>query len=262
MTSLGVLCQRPFSSSSSVCFVRKLVLYNETTLGEGHLRLIFSVLAPLTIARCRNMTTKYIRKYRAVFEYDAQDNSELSIREGDVITVHPNSSGAWPDAGKWMTGTNVRTSQSGEFPGNYTTFVCEEEIPPTPPPRRQRPKSTCDPDKITLDPSPLAVGSLPHSRSSSTIGQGTNHSSSNGGTLVETIPTKPHNWKEVQFKIPFKCYFCEFCFTCQCFIASYHTKRNNIVGPDCTYHIPIIGSQSTHPFGSAVIVTSTPQVQL
>nr|WEL12731.1 phosphoinositide-3-kinase regulatory subunit alpha/beta/delta [Halisarca dujardinii] len=115
------------------------------------------------------MTTKNVRKYRVLFDYEAEVSSELTIREGDIVCVHPKTSGEWPNAEHWMKGVNTSTNQSGEFPGNYTIFVAEEEIPPTPPPRRAtRPTSAYDgnlePQRLDL---PQKMGNIPASKSSS-----------------------------------------------------------------------------------------------
>jgi hypothetical protein len=162
------------------------------------------------------MSKKYLRKYRAVFEYQAQDSGELSISEGDIIHVHPDKNGEWPDVNKWMRGSNQRTSLSGEFPGNYTTFVMEEEIPPTPPPRRApRPRSVHESsERSSLDVPPKSL-TMSVSQSCSGISTKLNGGPPEGlpdTSLPDPIEgntgAKKHEWKEVAFKVPFKCTFC------------------------------------------------------
>ena len=163
--------------------------------------------------------SKSVRKYRAAFEYEAREVSELSMKEGDVITVRPLPSGAWPNAAKWMKGTNERTGMSGEFPGNYTEFKAEEDIPPTPPPRRR-------PNSIVMEnDSTIEVSKLRTSRSAAGLSSLITESSSNGtenGRKEEnlTVPkvvikpaqngaSKSHSWEESTITVPFKCAFCK-----------------------------------------------------
>ena len=73
------------------------------------------------------------RVYMASFAFKAREASDLSIEEGDTVAVYERSDGSgWPDPAKWMKGTNKRTGSTGEFPGNYCTFV--EQVAPAPPP--------------------------------------------------------------------------------------------------------------------------------
>lgn len=165
------------------------------------------------------MTSKFVRKYRTLFSYDASDNGEVTIREGDIVLVHPKPDGQWPNAEKWMKGTNQRTGKSGEFPGNYTEFIDEEEVPPTPPPRaKPRPRSTVDPDQVggleppiparrrgsnqrsvsRLSPSPGPQQPLPTPAPPTPVAPAT-----------ATQDKKAHSWVEDVFKVPFKCSFCE-----------------------------------------------------
>lgn len=53
------------------------------------------------------------RAYRAMYDYDAQDNDEISFRDGDlIINCTPIDEG-------WMTGLVERTGQTGMLPANY-----------------------------------------------------------------------------------------------------------------------------------------------
>ncbi|XP_067003390.1 LIM and SH3 domain protein F42H10.3 isoform X2 [Anabrus simplex] len=53
------------------------------------------------------------RTYRAMYDYDAQDNDEVSFRDGDlIINCTPIDEG-------WMTGLVERTGQTGMLPANY-----------------------------------------------------------------------------------------------------------------------------------------------
>merc|ERR1712136_729417 len=53
------------------------------------------------------------RSYRAMYDYDADDDDEVSFRDGDVIVdCKPIDEG-------WMIGTVLRTGRSGMVPANY-----------------------------------------------------------------------------------------------------------------------------------------------
>ena len=63
------------------------------------------------------MRSKYIllfqRSFRAMYDYDADDDDEVSFRDGDVIVdCKPIDEG-------WMMGTVLRTGRSGMVPANY-----------------------------------------------------------------------------------------------------------------------------------------------
>jgi len=52
-------------------------------------------------------------QYRALYDYDAQDSDEVSIRENDIIyNVEILDEG-------WAMGTVERTGQHGMIPSNY-----------------------------------------------------------------------------------------------------------------------------------------------
>merc|ERR1740128_822570 len=51
--------------------------------------------------------------YRAVFEYQAAQKDELSLRKGELYTVMERCHDGW------FKGKNVKTGQTGVFPGNY-----------------------------------------------------------------------------------------------------------------------------------------------
>ncbi|KAL5486688.1 hypothetical protein EMCRGX_G019199 [Ephydatia muelleri] len=86
-----------------------------------------------------------------MFLFEARDQTELSMDQGDTLIVQPGPSGEWPNPERWIRGTNQRTNKTGEFPGTYVEFVKEytpEEPPssptkaPTPPPRPRPSKSS------------------------------------------------------------------------------------------------------------------------
>nr|XP_015098716.1 nebulette isoform X5 [Vicugna pacos] len=59
----------------------------------------------------------HLRTYRAMYDYSAQDEDEVSFRDGDyIVNVQP------IDAG-WMYGTVQRTGKTGMLPANYIEFV-------------------------------------------------------------------------------------------------------------------------------------------
>ena len=63
------------------------------------------------------MTASLLFQYVAIYDYNADDDDEIDIMEGDIITN--------PEiiAEGWMTGTNSRTSQTGLLPSNYVEAV-------------------------------------------------------------------------------------------------------------------------------------------
>jgi hypothetical protein len=56
-------------------------------------------------------------RYRALYDYTAADEDEISINEGDII-VDANII----DSG-WMEGRNQRTGQFGMLPSNYVEEI-------------------------------------------------------------------------------------------------------------------------------------------
>ena len=75
-----------------------------------------------------------------LFDYDAEDGDEISIVEGDVVTITARD-------GDWWSGRNARTGQSGTFPATYVGDAPPPQLAPTPtpasadtpPPLRARP---------------------------------------------------------------------------------------------------------------------------
>ncbi|KAF5928871.1 hypothetical protein HPG69_012443 [Diceros bicornis minor] len=58
-----------------------------------------------------------VRTYRAMYDYSAQDEDEVSFRDGDyIVNVQPIDDG-------WMYGTVQRTGKTGMLPANYIEFV-------------------------------------------------------------------------------------------------------------------------------------------
>ena len=58
-------------------------------------------------------TTSSSQMFRAVFEYTAVQKDELSLRRGELYTVTERCHDGW------CKGQNVKTGQTGVFPGNY-----------------------------------------------------------------------------------------------------------------------------------------------
>ena len=52
-------------------------------------------------------------QYVAMYDYDAGDEDEVSIKEGDIVI------NGEVIAEGWMVGTNTRTGQHGMLPSNY-----------------------------------------------------------------------------------------------------------------------------------------------
>jgi len=62
---------------------------------------------------CNFFNVGFQRSYRAMYDYDADDDDEVSFRDGDVIVdCKPIDEG-------WMMGTVLRTGRSGMVPANY-----------------------------------------------------------------------------------------------------------------------------------------------
>ncbi|KAI1242662.1 hypothetical protein IHE44_0000201 [Lamprotornis superbus] len=75
-------------------------------------------LGHINKARLKDMDTCIRpRTYRAMYDYSAQDEDEVSFRDGDyIINVQPIDDG-------WMYGTVQRTGKTGMLPANYIEFV-------------------------------------------------------------------------------------------------------------------------------------------
>ncbi|XP_050096784.1 LIM and SH3 domain protein Lasp isoform X2 [Anopheles aquasalis] len=71
--------------------------------------------APVSNASSKSMGK--VRVYRALYDYEAQDNDEVGFSEGDLI-IEVNSI----DAG-WMTGRVERTGLTGMLPANYVELM-------------------------------------------------------------------------------------------------------------------------------------------
>ena len=56
-------------------------------------------------------------KWRAIYDYEAADNIEVSFLEGDIII-----DGIYIDDG-WMKGTIQRTGAFGLIPSNYVKLI-------------------------------------------------------------------------------------------------------------------------------------------
>lgn len=66
-----------------------------------------------------NLSSSYLSRYRALYDYKMQNDDELELKEGDVIYVMEKC-----DDG-WFVGTSKRTDEFGTFPGNYVEKVLE-----------------------------------------------------------------------------------------------------------------------------------------
>lgn len=58
--------------------------------------------------------------YRAVYDYQSQNDDELDLKEGDVVFVMEKCEDGW------FVGTSQRTDEFGTFPGNYVEEVSPE----------------------------------------------------------------------------------------------------------------------------------------
>ena len=54
------------------------------------------------------------RYVRALYSFEANDNTQLSINPGDILEVF------YRDESGWWDGKNVSSQSDGYFPGNYT----------------------------------------------------------------------------------------------------------------------------------------------
>lgn len=70
--------------------------------------------------RLRRLTRALVRpqkRYRAIYDYTAADDDEVSFMDGDVIVdVHQIDEG-------WMYGRVERTGQQGMLPANYVDAI-------------------------------------------------------------------------------------------------------------------------------------------
>lgn len=74
------------------------------------------------------------RRYRALYNFEARSDAELSMNIEETLTVAQLADGNWPPPEKWMQGYNEVTSRTGEFPGGaYVEFIEEFVIEPEPP---------------------------------------------------------------------------------------------------------------------------------
>lgn len=106
------------------------------------------------------MATWY-RRYRALYNFEARSDTELSMSSGETLTVTQLANGSWPPPEKWMQGYNEVTNRTGEFPGGaYVEFIEEfviEPEPPPPPPPELEPRSQAPP--LPPQPSPRHMNS-------------------------------------------------------------------------------------------------------
>ena len=164
------------------------------------------------------MTT--YRRYQASFPFDARDESELTIRAGDMLIVGQNVSGGWPDAERWMRARNERSGKEGDFPGTYAEFVEEITIPdpePKAPPIPRRVESA----SAIQQPHPVP---RPRVKRPSTTSMGGEFreaspppqpSTPSHPSIVQPSTEDEHDWFKVTFQIPVQCSACECVTVCE-----------------------------------------------
>ncbi|XP_073437942.1 nebulette isoform X6 [Dendrobates tinctorius] len=78
----------------------------------------FGYMNPSSMSSMRSMHSPHspspsLRTFRAMYDYSAQDDDEVSFRDGDyIVNVQPIDEG-------WMYGTVQRTGKTGMLPANY-----------------------------------------------------------------------------------------------------------------------------------------------
>uniref|UniRef100_A0A8C9VGQ3 SH3 domain-containing protein n=1 Tax=Scleropages formosus TaxID=113540 RepID=A0A8C9VGQ3_SCLFO len=98
---------------SLVCFVTTPAAVLPGECHESGLQQSHSYLHQSSTYSERSIQSPLHSTYRAMYDYMAQDNDEVSFRDGDMI-INAQSI----DEG-WMYGTVQRTGKSGMFPANY-----------------------------------------------------------------------------------------------------------------------------------------------
>jgi len=164
------------------------------------------------------MTT--YRRYQASFPFDARDDSELTIRAGDMLIVGQTVAGGWPDAERWMRARNERSGMEGDFPGTYAEFVEEITIPLEPEPEPEAPPVPRRVESASAFQQPQPPQPVPRPRVKRPS------TASMGGEFHETTPPPQpsapshpqlappsaedeHDWFKVTFQIPVQCSACE-----------------------------------------------------
>jgi len=164
------------------------------------------------------MTT--YRRYQASFPFDARDDSELTIRTGDMLIVGQTVAGGWPDAERWMRARNERSGMEGDFPGTYAEFVEEITIPLEPEPEPEAPPVPRRVESASAFQQPQPPQPVPRPRVKRPS------TASMGGELHETTPPPQpsapshpqlappsaedeHDWFKVTFQIPVQCSACD-----------------------------------------------------
>lgn len=75
----------------------------------------------LHLVHCMRAFVHFQKRYRAVYDYAAADEDEVSFLDGDVIVdVQPIDEG-------WMYGRVERTGQQGMLPANYVEAIWESK---------------------------------------------------------------------------------------------------------------------------------------
>ncbi|MGH0174710.1 UNVERIFIED_CONTAM: hypothetical protein FKN15_076260 [Acipenser sinensis] len=102
--------------------------------------------------------------YRALFEYKKDRGDDISLQPGDILTVNKAAlltsdyqEGDERSPRGWLSGTNERTKDNGDFPGTYVEYVGPVRVVPTNPKPRIRP---VPPSPVgTSAPGPSLAGS-------------------------------------------------------------------------------------------------------
>ncbi len=147
------------------------------------------------------------RRYKACYDFEARDETEISMSTGHTLVVELKPSGDWPNAEKFMKGINETTGAEGEFPGGvYVVFVEEvtEQIydePPPPAPPRRGPSTNKIPSAELESRTLVAPRPVARKRPGSVYVQ---------EPVQSPSPEPPtHNWVETTCQLPFPCTACE-----------------------------------------------------
>ncbi|MGH0135732.1 UNVERIFIED_CONTAM: hypothetical protein FKN15_050776 [Acipenser sinensis] len=116
----------------------------------------------------RTMCSEAGFHYRALFEYKKDRGDDISLQPGDILTVNKAAlltsdyqEGDERSPRGWLSGTNERTKDNGDFPGTYVEYVGPVRVVPTNPKPRIRP----------VPPSPVGTSAPGPSLAGSSLGQ-------------------------------------------------------------------------------------------
>ncbi|RXM33347.1 Phosphatidylinositol 3-kinase regulatory subunit alpha [Acipenser ruthenus] len=106
--------------------------------------------------------------YRALFEYKKDRGDDISLQPGDILTVNKAAlvtsdyqEGDERSPRGWLSGTNERTKDNGDFPGTYVEYVGPVRVVLTNPKPRPRP----------VPPTPVGTSAPGPSQAGSSLGQ-------------------------------------------------------------------------------------------